>query len=268
MEHIKEFSELTLQKINQSGEFYVYGLIDPRNNRLFYIGKGTGNRVFQHVVESSKNPESEKEKLQTINCIETSGQHVKHILINWGLSEEEAFASEASLINLMNYISDIQLSNIVAGHHTNGCLSVEEIEKIYGAELLNIRDVCHKILVIKVNKLYNRQMSSKEVYDIVRGVWRANISKAKQVEYVLGVYNNLVVACYKPDRWYTVSDIDIERLPKHIKKDDLDNIQKRVLFECDNITALDNNQIFYLNKSIEQLGYIQKSQNPIVYINV
>lgn len=223
---------------------------------------------FSMSVESSKNPESEKEKLQTIKGIEASGQYVKHILINWGLSEAEAFASEASLINLMNYISDINLSNIVAGHHTNGCLNVEEIEKIYGAEPLNIEDVRHKILVIKVNKLYNRRMSAKEVYDIVRGVWRVNIRKAKQVEYVLGVYNNLIIACYKPDRWYTVSDTDIEKVPRHIKKDDLNNIQKRVLFECDTITTLDDNQLFYLNKSIEQLGYIQKSQNPIIYINV
>lgn len=268
MENIKEFSELTLKKINQTGEFYVYGLIDPRNSRLFYVGKGTGNRVFQHVVESSKNPESEKEKLQTIKEIEISGQHVKHILINWGLSEAEAFAAEAALINLINYISDIQLSNIVAGHHANGCLSAEEIEKIYGAEPLNIEDVRHKILVIKVNKLYERDMSTKEVYEIVRGVWRANISKAKQVEYVLGVYNNLIVACYKPDRWYSVSDVDIKELPNHVKIDDLKNIQKRILFECDDISALDENQLFYLNKSIEQLGYIQKSQNPIIYINV
>ena len=268
MEYIKEFSELTLQRINQTGEFYVYGLIDPRNNRLFYIGKGTGNRVFQHVIESSKKPESEKEKLQTISNIEASGQYVKHILINWGLTEEEAFASEASLINLMNYISEIHLSNIVAGHHSNGCLSVEEIEKIYGAELLKPEDIRHKILVVKVNKLYDRHMSSREVYDIVRGVWRANMSKVKQVEYVLGVYNSLVIACYKPDRWYTVSDADIERLPEHIIKDGVDNIQKRVLFECDNITALDGNQFFYLHKSIEQLENIQKSQNPIGYINV
>lgn len=94
------------------------------------------------------------------------------------------------------------------------------------------------------------------------------MSKVKQVEYVLGVYNSLVIACYKPDRWYTVSDADIERLPEHIIKDGVDNIQKRVLFECDNITALDGNQFFYLHKSIEQLENIQKSQNPIGYINV
>ena len=28
---------------------YVYRLIDPRNGQTFYVGKGKGNRVFQHM---------------------------------------------------------------------------------------------------------------------------------------------------------------------------------------------------------------------------
>ena len=82
---MKHFSELTLQRINANGEYYVCGLLDPRNDKLFYIGKGTGDRVFQHVAESGKNPTSEKLKLQTIKNIEDSGNKVQHILINWGL---------------------------------------------------------------------------------------------------------------------------------------------------------------------------------------
>ena len=41
--HIDSFSEKALAALNG---FYVYALIDPRSNRIFYIGKGTGNRVF------------------------------------------------------------------------------------------------------------------------------------------------------------------------------------------------------------------------------
>jgi len=29
--------------------WYVYRLIDPRNGETFYVGKGRGNRIFQHV---------------------------------------------------------------------------------------------------------------------------------------------------------------------------------------------------------------------------
>ena len=33
---------------------YVYRLIDPRNGKTFYIGRGRGNRVFAHVNDELK----------------------------------------------------------------------------------------------------------------------------------------------------------------------------------------------------------------------
>lgn len=258
---MKQFSQLTLQRINANGEYYVYGLTDPRNNKLFYIGKGTGNRVFQHVVESGKNPTSEKLKLQTIRNIEDSGNKVQHILINWGLTEDEAFASEASLINLMTFLSPDTLANIVAGHHTHTCLTAEELERQYGARLLSPEELKHKLFVVKVNKSYKPGMSNEEIYDIVRGIWKANIKRVVHADYVLGVYNNLIIGCFKPDSWHKVSDCTTCQLPTHVRDMDLSTKQNRVIFESCNIHILDENQSFYLYKSIEKLEHIQKSQS-------
>jgi hypothetical protein len=35
-------------------KYYVYQLVDPRNERIFYIGKGTGSRWRQHMHKPKK----------------------------------------------------------------------------------------------------------------------------------------------------------------------------------------------------------------------
>lgn len=95
------------------------------------------------------------------------------------------------------------MTNIVAGHHSIGALSVEDFEKVYGAEELQESDVRHKIMIIKINKLYQKGMEENVLYDSVRGIWRASMDRVKNVEYVFGVYNSLIVAVYKPTSWHS-----------------------------------------------------------------
>lgn len=39
-----EFSQKTKEEL----KYYVYALIDPRNNKIFYVGKGNSNRFFSY----------------------------------------------------------------------------------------------------------------------------------------------------------------------------------------------------------------------------
>lgn len=259
------FSEKSLLSL---GDYYVYGLIDPRTNQIFYIGKGTGNRVFEHEKESLNSPNSDKLKLKAISEINALGLDVKKIIINSNLTETEAFAAEAALINAFNYVSGVGLTNIVAGHHSAEALSVEDFEKIYGAEELREEDVKHKILVIKINKLYRRNMPDDELYDSVRGVWRASMNNARSATYVFGVYNSLIVAVYKPTRWYKCK----EALEKRPRQDEIltPQTENRIFFVDEGFEKgfpHDENEAFYLGKSIAGLKLNQGAQNPITYLN-
>lgn len=262
---ITSFSEKAIESLNG---FYVYALIDPRNEKVFYIGKGTRNRVFSHEIESGKSRESEKKKIQQIREIENSGYSVKRLIVNWGLSENEAFVAEATLINLLNRMPDIQLTNEVSGHHVHESLTTEEFELQYGAVPLEKEDIKHSILVIKINKLYRRGMSEEELYDAVRGFWAASLKsiEARKVKYVFGVYNGLIVGVYKPDVWhYGYEMIDIPQRGI-LTPEDYERIKNRVYFVCNDYRNLDDEGQFYLHKSIIKLKVNQSAQNPITYL--
>lgn len=263
--NIKVFSEKAIEALNG---FYVYALVDPRNDKVFYIGKGTGNRVFSHEIESGKSRESEKKKLQKIREIENCGYSIRRLIINWGLTENEAFIAEATLINLLNRMPDIKLTNEVSGHHVHESLTTEEFELQYGAVPLEKEDIKHSILVIKINKLYHRGMSEEKLYDSVRGFWAASLKsiEARKVRYVFGVYNGLIVGVYKPDAWhYGYEMIDIPQRDI-LDSEGFERLKNRVYFVCDDYRNLDEEGKFYLHKSIVNLKVNQLAQNPISYL--
>lgn len=140
---------------------------------------------------------------------------------------------------------------------------------LYGAEALQQRDVQHSIMVIKINKLYRKGMSSKELYNTVRGIWRASMMSIQQrkIEYVFGVYNQLIIAVYKPDEWHYVHEgIDVPQI-EDLDQEMLKRFKDRVYFICHDYANMDKNQEFYLHKSITELKISHSSQNPVSYLS-
>ena len=144
----------------------------------------------------------------------------------------------------------------------------EEFELQYGAIPLEKEDIKHSILVIKINKLYRRGMSEKELYDAVRGFWAASLKsiESRKVKYVFGVYNGLIVGVYKPDEWhYGYEMIDIPQRDI-LTPEDYERLKNRVYFVCGDYRNLDEEGRFYLHKSIAKLKVNQSAQNPITYL--
>ena len=141
------FDEKSIQNL----QYYVYALIDPRNSKVFYIGKGTNNRVFDHAEGALKEQEDGSNKIETIKEILRTGQNVEHIIIRHGLTEEEAFHIEASIIDFSRYLN-INLSNVVLGHNSieKGLMTADEIVRLYNAPPLNSIDA--NCIIININK--------------------------------------------------------------------------------------------------------------------
>jgi hypothetical protein len=75
--------------------YYVYALKDPRTNPVlpFYIGKGTGNRAWEHTVNVDNTAKGER-----IRTIMAAGYEVVTTKLADGLTEEQALKLEAELI--------------------------------------------------------------------------------------------------------------------------------------------------------------------------
>ena len=103
-------------KLSIVNEYYVYGLIDPMDNTIFYIGKGKGRRVQQHFTEKV-DFHSNTEKLRIIEEIKKTGQEVSVIMIGENLSEESSLLLERMLINRLGrrIFDEGVLTNIVPG---------------------------------------------------------------------------------------------------------------------------------------------------------
>lgn len=66
--------------------YYVYRLIDPATGEDFYVGKGKGSRIFQHLSLALAHP-TRSDKLDRIRAIHERGQEVRHLIHRHGLTE-------------------------------------------------------------------------------------------------------------------------------------------------------------------------------------
>ena len=226
--------------------YYVYGLMDPRCETFFYIGKGVGNRIFQHV-EDSHESNLETKKLNRIREIEKDGYSIQHLVLRHGLTEDEAFTVESTLIDLFNLL-DRPLTNLVQGHNAQeqGIKTVDEIRRFYEPE--DLKELCHPVAIININKRYKRGRSNEDVYEAVSEAWVISESRRATVDYVLAVYLGRIVGVFKVKEWYECQN---------------NSKSKRYGFIRDYEIA-DQVVSYYLNKSVKK--YKKRGQaNPITY---
>ena len=229
---IKEFSNAVCERIG----YYVYILKDPRNDTIFYVGKGKGNRLFQHVQCALENA-TDNDKYNLIREIHKDGKEVEHFILRHGLEEKLSLEIESTIIDLLGIEN---LTNSVKGHDTweRGLKTVDEVFQHYDAKAVTFDEPC---IIININRLYTRGISAQKLYDSTRASWIVG-TKRDRAKFAIASYRGLVREVYEIEKWQPNGD----------------------RWEFIGKVAEDKIRDKYLNQSLE--NYIKKGgQNPIRY---
>lgn len=224
---------------------YVYLLEDPRNNQIFYVGKGKGNRVFQHVEAAIETP-IVSDKLDLIREITVQGCEVKYTILRHGLTDEAVFEVESALID---FIGLKALTNQIRGMDTDerGQMTVQEIITKYEAPEADLDALRGQAILVIVNRLYRRDMSPDEIYQITRGSWVIG-RKRKAMRYAFAVYRGVIRGVFEIHRWEPIVTSESHQ-------------KRRNRWRFEGVPTLEH----FVGQNV--VKYLKpKAQNPIQYI--
>lgn len=231
MSSITQFSASTVEAIKS----YVYVLTDEQD-RVFYVGKGTGNRVFSHVSEvrdalrSGTAPSAsaadgyDTEVSDGVGLMSPKRERIARMLhqglepgkyiVHHGLTADVAHLIESVLIDVIDWqmrgglTEDGGLTNAVAGHGAGefGLKSVGELEATKGRPF-NLRDLpgldgIKEVIAINVNRRYAEvEVGKSTLLDIAKGYWKLGINRAKDCPYAVIHARGIVRGVFRLKGW-------------------------------------------------------------------
>jgi len=184
-------------------KYYVYRLVDPRNLQTFYVGKGCGGRIFQHIENVQSLISNDESPISLKACriseIIAAGKEVILLIQRWGLTEDEAFEVEAALIDIFTGLTNVQAGN----NPERGAISVDDF---YEVNKIAVYDEPEEDYVIIKTTVEAIALKNNSLYEASRASWNAKLENAQKYKYVLSTVYGIVREVYEVNKWYPVED--------------------------------------------------------------
>lgn len=247
---MKKLSNSVIEKL----KYYVYILIDPRDDKVFYIWKWKWNRIYSHLNWAIK-WDKPSDKINQILEILHLGHQIKHYIVRHWLSEKEALEVEGALID---YHWKNNLTNQMLWHNSNErwIMDMTEVNINYDAKEVNIKD---NVILININNLYYFWIWEKDLYEATRKSWVLNPDRANKADFAFTHYHWIIREVYNINYWYKSEEF------KNVNETEWKVTNRR--YEFKGKIASENIREKYLHKSIKKY-FKQGSQNPIKYVNI
>lgn len=243
---------MKLSKFNsdviQSLKYYVYLLSDPQTEEIFYVGKGKGNRVFQHFTDKEDSAKTRK-----IRALLEKGIEPKIEILVHGIEDDFTIKKiEAAIIDLLDKSN---LTNRVLGYESAdfGRMDLNQIQAKYGSSKATISE---NAVLIKLSDTFRYNMSPNQLYDYTRGIWIISKDRMAATEYAFAVYDGVIQETYKISGWFEAGSTFHSRQDK-------DSWKKKQRFEFVGIID-ESMRKKYRHKSVNHY-FPYGAQNPMRY---
>jgi uncharacterized protein len=173
--------------------FYVYAYIDPRNESVFYIGKGVGTRATDHLYDNT-----ESKKVARIKNIRDAGLQPRIDIMAHQLRDDlESSRVEAALIEFMGVN---QLTNLVKGRFSTDYprRPLDDFVMEHAPQQVDVTDPA---LLIRINRQFKYGMSVEALYETTRGIWVVG-ERRKRARFAMAVYAGIIREVYVIESWH------------------------------------------------------------------
>jgi hypothetical protein len=233
--------------------FYVYAYIDPRCDKIFYVGKGVGARAVAHLDD-----QNESGKVALIREIMAAGLTPRIDILAHGLRDDlEASRVEAALIEALGIDN---LTNIVRGRFSSD-FPRRSLKDFIMESAVDSVDVIDPSILIRINNAFRYNMTDEEIYDATRGIWVIG-KRRESARLAMAVFAGIIREVYEIESWHPAGSTfyktrDQEELAKKSDK----------RWEFTGKVASASFRDRYLGRSVAHL-FREGQQSPVVGINL
>jgi len=230
--------------------YYVYLYSDPRDGKPFYVGKGKGPRVLAHL-----SAEAESRKTAMLSALSDAGHEPQLDILAHALKDEEtALRVEAAVIDALGLD---QLTNEVRGWRSIqlGRMPLHELLIYYSAKPVQVEVPA---LLIRINRLFRHSMSSLELYEATRGIWKLSPRRTK-AKFAFAVFEGVVRDVFEIESWHRAGMTPYTTRPT-------DGWEGSTRWEFTGRVANAAIRGHYVDGSVAAY-FRQGQQSPVVYVN-